>query len=140
MSRVVECIKCFCGCNELSKDRIKELLCKKIHGFLNDNEAVTMFKKFIPSDSRTHKHIDIVARAKLYQQAEIDTDSDDWEEFVEDLEEQFEDELKESSETNAVLEKIIFYYSKKIETSTDYQNYTDNLKQKYKKIRSPRSR
>ncbi|XP_055523296.1 uncharacterized protein LOC129717435 [Wyeomyia smithii] len=138
MSRVVECIKCFCGCNELSKERIKELLCKKIHGFLNDNEAVTMFKKFIPSDSRTHKHIDIVAQAKIYQQAEIDTSSDGWEEFVEDLEEQFADELLESADINAVLEKIIFYYSKKIETSIDYQNYVDNLRQKYKKFRSPR--
>lgn len=140
MSRVVECIKCFCGCNELSKERIKELLCKKIHGFLNDTEAVTMFKKFIPSDSRTHKHIDIVAQAKIFKQTEIDTSSDDWEEFVEDLEEQLADELSEESDTNVVLEKIIFHYSKKIETSIDYQNYTDNLKQKYKKFRVPRNR
>ncbi|XP_058467856.1 uncharacterized protein LOC131440522 [Malaya genurostris] len=136
MSRIVECIKCLCGCNELSKERIKELLCKKIHAFLNDKEAVDMFQKFIPSDSNTHKHIAIIKQARLYQQVEIDKSSDEWEEFAEDLEEQFEDELKESSDTNSVLEKVIFEYSKKIETSNDYSNFSRNLKQKYNKFRS----
>ncbi|XP_058813946.1 uncharacterized protein LOC131677875 [Topomyia yanbarensis] len=136
MSRVIECIKCACGCKDLPKDRIKELLCKKIHGFLNDDDAVEMFSKFIPNDSRTHKYIAIVKQAKAYQRAEIDTNSDEWEEFVEDLEEQFEDEFKTNSDTNAVLERIVFEYSKKVEISVDYANYTRNLKQKYNKFRS----
>ncbi|XP_055637630.1 uncharacterized protein LOC129776172 isoform X2 [Toxorhynchites rutilus septentrionalis] len=132
MSKVVECIKCICGCNKLTRERIKEILYKKIHGFLSDEAAVEMFQKFIPSESRTHKHIAIVNQAKQYQDIEIDFESDEWEEFVEDLEEHLEDELKENPDTQAALEKVIFEYSKKIETSTDYKNFTRNLKDKYK--------
>ncbi|XP_055586728.1 uncharacterized protein LOC129739344 [Uranotaenia lowii] len=133
-NRVVECIKCFCGCDELTKDRIQELLYKKIHGFLNDEPAVAMFEKFIPPDSRTHKHIGIIRQAKHYQEdvTQVDKSSDEWEEFGEDLEEHLEDELKENDDTREALEKVIFHYSKKIEVSQDYTNFQQNLKAKYK--------
>ncbi|XP_062538913.1 uncharacterized protein LOC134207206 [Armigeres subalbatus] len=135
MSKVVECIKCFCGCNELSRDRVKELLCKNINGFMNDQAAVDMFRKFIPVDSRTHKHIAIIQRAKTYHGMDITMDSDELEEFAEDLEEHLEDQLKENPDTKEVLESVIFEYSKKVESSKDYQNFCDNLKEKYTRFR-----
>nr|XP_029733616.1 uncharacterized protein LOC109419389 [Aedes albopictus]XP_029733617.1 uncharacterized protein LOC109419389 [Aedes albopictus]XP_029733618.1 uncharacterized protein LOC109419389 [Aedes albopictus]XP_029733619.1 uncharacterized protein LOC109419389 [Aedes albopictus] len=131
MNEVVECIKCICGCNELSRDRIKEILCKRIHGFLSDEAAVDMFKKFIPANSITHSDIANIQRAKKYLEMDIDTDSDELEEFAEDLEEHLEDELKTNSNTKEALERVIFEYSKKIESSKDYENFKANLREKY---------
>lgn len=108
MNEVVECIKCICGCNELSRDRIKEILCKKIHGFLSDEAALVMFKKFIPANSSTHTHIEIIQRAKQY--LEMDIDTEELEEFAEDLEEHLEDQLKTNSDTKKALELVIFEY------------------------------
>lgn len=132
MSKVVDCIKCICGCNELTKDRIKEILCKNIHGFLSDQAAVDMFKKFIPADSPTHKWIAIIQRAKKYKEMDINADSDDLEEFAEDLEEHLEDELKTNSDTKEALDRVIFEYSKKIDSTRDYENFSSNLRAKYK--------
>lgn len=133
MSTVVECIRCLCGCNELSKERLQELLNKKIKTFLQDQAAVEMFERFIPRDSRTHSYIPIVKQAEAFLDADIDTSSDEWEEFLEDLEEKLADELNENPDTKEALEKVIFHYTKKIETSKDYENFTNNLIEKYKK-------
>lgn len=132
MSKVVECIKCICGCNKLSKDRLKELISKDIHGFLNDQAAVDMFVKFIPEDSRTHKQLGIIQQAKTFQGMEVDTSSDEWEEFTEDLEEHLEDRLRENPDTKAELDKVISYYSKNVERSQDFKNFSLNLRKKYK--------
>lgn len=134
MSKVVECIKCICGCNEVTRDRIKELLSKTIHGFLNDEAAVDMLKKFIPKESLTHKHINIIQQAKCYQtKAEIDKTSDKWEDFVDGLQEDLADELEESADTSAALEKVVLEYSRKIDNSNDFKNFNSNLRDKYNK-------
>lgn len=133
MSKVVECIKCICGCNEVTRDRIKELLSKTIHGFLNDEAAVDMLKKFIPKESNTHKHITIVQQAKYYQtEVEVDKTSDEWEDFVDCLQEDLADELEESADTSAVLGKVVLEYSRKIDKSNDFKNFNSNLRDKYK--------
>lgn len=137
MSRVVECIKCICGCNKLTKDRLKELISKNIHGFLNDQAAVDMFKIFIPKDSRTHKQLAIIEQAKAFHDMEeLDTSNDEWEEFTEDLQEHLEDELKENPNTKEALETVIHYYSKEVESSQDFRNFSTNLREKYKNGRS----
>lgn len=134
MSKVVECIKCICGCNEVTRDRIKELLTKTIHGFLNDEAAVDMLKKFIPKESLTHKHIAIIQQAKYYQtEAEVDRTSDEWEDFVDCLQEDLADELEESGDINAALEKVVLEYSRKIDKSNDFKNFNSNLRDKYNK-------
>lgn len=132
MSKVVECIKCICGCNEVSRDRIKELLTKRIEAFLNDEAAVDMLKKFIPKESRTHKHIDIVQQAKYFQTIEIDKNSDEWEDFVDCLMEDLADELENSDDTNVALEKVVVEYRRKIDESDDFKNFNSNLRDKYK--------
>lgn len=134
MSKVVECIKCICGCNEVTRDRIKELLSKTIHGFLNDEAAIDMLKKFIPKESITHKHIAIVQQAKHYQEnnTEVDKTSDKWEDFVDSLQEDLAEELEESADTSAVLENVVLEYSRKIDKSNDFKNFNSNLRDKYK--------
>lgn len=132
MSKVVECIKCICGCNEVTRERIKELLSKKIHGFLNDEAAIDMLVKYIPKESSTHKHIAIVQQAKQYQSIKIDKSSDEWDDFVDSLVEHLAEELEENADTKAALDKVILEYSKKIETSKDFENFNRNLRDKYK--------
>uniref|UniRef100_A0A1Q3FBR4 Uncharacterized protein n=1 Tax=Culex tarsalis TaxID=7177 RepID=A0A1Q3FBR4_CULTA len=132
MSKVVECIKCICGCNEVTRDRIKELLNKTVHGFLNDEAAVDMLRKYVPKESNTHKYIAIVQQAKHYQTIEIDKSSDEWEDFVDSLLEDLAEELEESSDSNAVLEKVVLEYSRRIDKSTDFKNFNSNLRDKYK--------
>ncbi|XP_001863665.2 uncharacterized protein LOC6046474 [Culex quinquefasciatus] len=132
MSKVVECIKCICGCNEVTRDRIKELLNKTIHGFLNDEAAVNMLKKYIPKESLTHKHIAIVQQAKHYQTTDVDKSSDEWEDFVDSLLEDLAEELEDSADTNAALEKVVLEYSRRIDKSNDFKNFNSNLRDKYK--------
>ncbi|KAL9694429.1 hypothetical protein quinque_013714 [Culex quinquefasciatus] len=132
MSKVVECIKCICGCNEVTRDRIKELLNKTIHGFLNDEAAVNMLKKYIPKESLTHKHIAIVQQAKHYQTTDVDKSSDEWEDFVDSLLEDLAEELEDSADTNAALENVVLEYSRRIDKSNDFKNFNSNLRDKYK--------
>lgn len=132
MSKVVECIKCICGCNEVTRDRIKELLNKTIHGFLNDEAAVNMLKKYIPKESLTHKHIAIVQQAKQYQTTDVDKSSDEWEDFVDSLLEDLAEELEDSADTNAALENVVLEYSRRIDKSNDFKNFNSNLRDKYK--------
>ncbi|XP_039445456.1 uncharacterized protein LOC120425116 [Culex pipiens pallens] len=132
MSKVVECIKCICGCNEVTRDRIKELLNKTIHGFLNDEAAVNMLKKYIPKESLTHKHITIVQQAKHYQTTDVDKSSDEWEDFVDSLLEDLAEELEDSADTNAALENVVLEYSRRIDKSNDFKNFNSNLRDKYK--------
>ncbi|EDS38923.1 conserved hypothetical protein [Culex quinquefasciatus] len=132
MSKVVECIKCICGCNEVTRDRIKELLNKTIHGFLNDEAAVNMLKKYIPKESLTHKHIAIVQQAKHYQTTDVNKSSDEWEDFVDSLLEDLAEELEDSADTNAALENVVLEYSRRIDKSNDFKNFNSNLRDKYK--------
>lgn len=129
---MVECIKCICGCNEITRDRIKELLNKTIHGFLNDEAAVNMLKKYIPKESLTHKHIAIVQQAKQYQTTDVDKSSDEWEDFVDSLLEDLAEELEDSADTNAALENVVLEYSRRIDKSNDFKNFNSNLRDKYK--------
>lgn len=92
-----------------------------------------MFKKYIPEDSRTHKQLAIIQQAKQYHEMEVDTSSDEWEEFAIELEEHLEKELNENSDTKAALDKVIFEYSKNVERSRDFINFSSYLKDKYTK-------
>ena len=131
MEALVNTARCICGCQQLTKEEIADILMGNIERFLSNTNIVQVFRKFIDPDSITQEYLDVVSLAtKLSNADEIDDEEE--ESLQEIISMDFCRKLNErGADKRQIFANIKDDYSKKVEDSEDYERFRDYLRKKY---------